>query len=522
MTPENTEHRTEPRGILQLHEDILTEIFLWNANIFTAKNCVVTTRSASQVCQSWRSILLCSSSVWGRLMDLDTLNQKSNAWRQEILSRSGQSLLWIVGSKPSTTSQSFLFDSLLSLHWERIEHLQIRNIMKYYLSSKAWDNLRRPAPNLRSCSLEWYSGADQLFSESSAPLFADYAPLLCHFSVSHVKLDLNSAWFSNLRHLDFRFQLTTADVLQTLQSMVHLEFLGISGDGEELLDDDRPSQLPTVVLPNLTELRLNHSSVNICSALLGHIRPADNCRLSFETSLDPKPHQSDLDQLSNSLSSLFRCYLHSQAHSIPQIHLMLLDSHCIFECSPDIAKPWHVEHSSPKFKMCFYAWSHPIWTILPMLSTFDLSAIQKLHLMVNTQTNVFPSQKVLHFMSFFSRFSSVTHIELQEVELHAIYPLSILADRQPIFPRLQTLHLDTFNTLDHHHLLDFLRFRRDIGQPISTVFFAFLPNDREKNLGLKILDEIIGLRLHWYLDGKKFEHICGSNMSPSPLQLLST
>ncbi|KDR66056.1 hypothetical protein GALMADRAFT_273768, partial [Galerina marginata CBS 339.88] len=83
--------------ITMLHFDILREIFLFNANIFTKRKCIETTRLSSQVCHSWRSLILKSPTIWGRLLELSELELSTDRWREEVLRRSGNSLLWVRG-----------------------------------------------------------------------------------------------------------------------------------------------------------------------------------------------------------------------------------------------------------------------------------------------------------------------------------------------------------------------------------------------------------------------------------------
>lgn len=59
--------------IHRLNHDLLLHIFEQNAHMFTDDNALITTRTASQVCQEWRSLLLATPFLWGRLLDFDVL-----------------------------------------------------------------------------------------------------------------------------------------------------------------------------------------------------------------------------------------------------------------------------------------------------------------------------------------------------------------------------------------------------------------------------------------------------------------
>ena len=59
--------------IHSLPYDLLMAIFEMNANMFVDDRALGTTRSTSQVCRSWRNIVLVTPSIWAKLIDLDYL-----------------------------------------------------------------------------------------------------------------------------------------------------------------------------------------------------------------------------------------------------------------------------------------------------------------------------------------------------------------------------------------------------------------------------------------------------------------
>jgi len=100
--------------ISTLHEDLLWKIFLFNADlnddisfdaalgrgqdpVFTTNGLTVT-RHTSQVCRFWRSLILGSTSIWGRVIDLNVLKASSQIWRDEVLKRTGEAPLDIKGN----------------------------------------------------------------------------------------------------------------------------------------------------------------------------------------------------------------------------------------------------------------------------------------------------------------------------------------------------------------------------------------------------------------------------------------
>lgn len=155
--------------IHKLPHDLLYYIFLTNThhvhrriprnfNSAPTNQGLVTTRRCSQVCQEWRRIILSSSSLWGRLLDLNLLQQSTHHWREEVLRRTGTSApIWItMTSYPEPIPQvveDFLF-KVMNEHWNRIEVLDILIEGK---TAIAWttgsDVFTRPAPTLREFSV---------------------------------------------------------------------------------------------------------------------------------------------------------------------------------------------------------------------------------------------------------------------------------------------------------------------------------------------------------------------------------
>ena len=101
-------HSTSP--ISKLNSDVLREIFAMNTDenygrIFLPSelqlDCklipLIITRRSSQVCQAWRDIILGSPSIWASCIDLDVLNQKDDCWRNIVLQRTGQAMLFVTG-----------------------------------------------------------------------------------------------------------------------------------------------------------------------------------------------------------------------------------------------------------------------------------------------------------------------------------------------------------------------------------------------------------------------------------------
>ena len=157
--------------IAKLHRDLLWQIFALNADIevvyllievYGIKNMVrlsplTTARHTSQVCVSWRQLVISSSSLWGNIIDLEFLNQKSDIWRNEVLLRTGSEDLSIRGDivyDDNAPGVAEFFELLLKNHWTRIMRVNVTvDIRSRRWPDDVWSTLERPAPALQSFSI---------------------------------------------------------------------------------------------------------------------------------------------------------------------------------------------------------------------------------------------------------------------------------------------------------------------------------------------------------------------------------
>ena len=120
-----------------LHQDLLWQIFAINTildlpetneEFDTRPSPLTTARHLSQVCASWRQLILDFSSIWGNIIDLEVLQQNSDAWRNEVLLRTGNSDLSIFGDicgEGRQRAEEFL-EILLKNHWTRIKWIHVK------------------------------------------------------------------------------------------------------------------------------------------------------------------------------------------------------------------------------------------------------------------------------------------------------------------------------------------------------------------------------------------------------------
>ena len=128
---------------------------------------LTTAHHISQVCASWRQLIIDSLSLWGNIIDLQSLRQESDAWRNEVLLRTVNSNLSIFGNihgKGWQHVKKFLEILRLKNHWTRIQWVQVEfndfDIVEWLQPDNgAWSTLGRFAPNLRFFSIRFVHNA---------------------------------------------------------------------------------------------------------------------------------------------------------------------------------------------------------------------------------------------------------------------------------------------------------------------------------------------------------------------------
>ncbi|KAF8963098.1 hypothetical protein BDZ97DRAFT_1920004 [Flammula alnicola] len=88
--------------IFKLHIELLSEIFSATMvlppphhDFDRFNSSLKTSRRSSQVCSHWQEIILRQSILWGSCIDFTALEQEKGDWREEVLRRTGNSLLSI-------------------------------------------------------------------------------------------------------------------------------------------------------------------------------------------------------------------------------------------------------------------------------------------------------------------------------------------------------------------------------------------------------------------------------------------
>ena len=174
--------------IYRLNCDLLLHIFEMNADMFTDDDALLSTRCASQVCRGWRSLLLRTSWIWARLLDLDWPLFRARPppeWLAELLQRTGNAPLWVKAQHSLSRSRNspphisrFIF-AILTINWHRVERLflSVEDLDWSVQSIKnLWGWMYTPAPQLKEFDVSF--GILQWDHPPSVPLFSGNSPAL--------------------------------------------------------------------------------------------------------------------------------------------------------------------------------------------------------------------------------------------------------------------------------------------------------------------------------------------------------
>ncbi|KJA24804.1 hypothetical protein HYPSUDRAFT_200352 [Hypholoma sublateritium FD-334 SS-4] len=243
--------------------------------MFTDKHALRTTRITSQVCHSWRNLMLATPTLWARLIDVDRISHPwSDKWRDELMRRTGDAPLWIKANtfRPSMDMSEFL--EIVRKNWHRIQQLVVRG------RCPSVDTLRLPldvpAPLLDTfiVSLSHAMLAEVI---EDAPLFGGYAPMLRIFHFNNYVVGQGVPWLCRLNSLTLNGVYGICDIVAVLSEAHRLCDLQITNIS--FIIGESVSSLPVVSLTHLKSLGYIGDPLP-CVTLLDHIRIPSGCSLS--------------------------------------------------------------------------------------------------------------------------------------------------------------------------------------------------------------------------------------------------
>ncbi|KAJ3503809.1 hypothetical protein NLJ89_g8266 [Agrocybe chaxingu] len=301
---EATSNTVEARSSLihHLNEDLLLDIFMFNAHMDEdpyesdrpiqdwGPRALTDARNVSHVCRLWRQAILSSTSLWGRLVDLEYLVHMKEEWRWEIIRRTGISPLHVKGKQvKNNPAFLLLLAHILDAHWERIDTLDVVAYFEKNYKGDFWYPIARPSKALKIIRINLGALEEPIHAGLGQTLFGNDAPELreVHFPMCFpTNLYFYSSWLSQLCHLIVSNSTsaprpTLLAWLERLCGMPQLQTLSLSDVFNPVLEDPMP--LPVVKLPNLTELQVSHD-VYSAALFLNHIEALPECRLGINIS----------------------------------------------------------------------------------------------------------------------------------------------------------------------------------------------------------------------------------------------
>ena len=518
--------------VLMLHDDLLWSIFSWIANMkpprksifFPEPRALTSTCQCSQVCQNWRRILLHASSLWGNVLDLDALSLGNDNWRNEILRRTGISLLSVSGIQQplgrSKSSREFFY-SLLEKNWDRIRLLHISHDeqpvnMHGKIDEIRWSRiLSFPAKNLESFQLSvsknaFPSGSPRILRSNSAGLFNNSAPMLTEVKTSRVQC--STSFFSHLRTFSMNFQFSEFNVgefLNALRKMNLLEELTLTSFFPCPINQQRNST--PVFLPRLMNINLNGAFH--CTAILDNIQPVAGRILELVVN-DRTYWEHELWLAA--LGTICRC---SKDHFItyPTASLCVaLWSSCVYT----VANP---HNNLESFS------SNSIFALLRLRASLEFSSPYNLAPTIYLQLNI-PAgyYGMVLAKNLLSILPSVVMLECEERTIEKLNRipgvdrlmkgLEILKLTRMIAYERENFRLFTLSNGAPAPLLHFLFKRWETGHPIQLLDLTSCRGIECYPGGMRVLEKLSGLKVIWGIDCAKHqrhEYKCGAGNQSS-------
>ncbi|KJA26699.1 hypothetical protein HYPSUDRAFT_282608 [Hypholoma sublateritium FD-334 SS-4] len=273
--------------IHRLGHDLLLEIFEYNADMFVDPTALDTSLKATQVCLSWRALMLETPWIWGRLIDIDYICRihASDQWFDELVARAGSAMLWIkmlegLGRNIAADKVDRFLFGLLEKSWSRVQRLCVAvdaSTLDPY-SSPRWRWLYLPAPYLEILDIEF--GNDFPIPDSSLPLlFSGQAPALQQFKAQFWPFDTHVPWTSGLLSLFVGAPLTLPQLMAVLQKSSGLKMLNIGDIADPVT---LPVHLPLIPLRKMQCLGIiGNMSFITCAHILEHIDTLADCSLMY-------------------------------------------------------------------------------------------------------------------------------------------------------------------------------------------------------------------------------------------------
>ncbi|TFK62785.1 hypothetical protein BDN72DRAFT_848315, partial [Pluteus cervinus] len=267
-----------PPPISCLPPELLIRIFFTFQSLHDAGNFYQWT-SILQISQSWRDLVLGTSSLWGGIMQV--YSSRPLHWAVVSLGRSGSAELDITIFAPDPTDSlcDFIFEVLSQMHRIRSYSLMI-NSFDAQKQLRLLHSLESPAPCLEEVRLDGRGSDEDLFwaretyARSLIPIFSGRAPRLRRMQLHSFPLSLKGFSCDTLVHLilgsvEFPAHLTHLDdVLRILRTSPKIESLDFGPSPFAISSPSGP--ITPIFLPRLQNLGLRLPA-EATATLLSHL-----------------------------------------------------------------------------------------------------------------------------------------------------------------------------------------------------------------------------------------------------------
>lgn len=492
----------------------------WDSEAFEEKTGALDSiRNASQVCRAWRSNIISASGIWGKLLNLNALNQKNGHWRNTVLDRSEKSCLWIRACIGKTTAnqncenwtEQFLF-LLLEKHFSRIERLAVYSET---LELAHWDAAKQPAPLLRRFNVK--VGANRYYDPWIAvpiisPLFNNVAPLLEKLSIiNFIQLPKPLPnWISNLRELTLGHCVAYSELSNCLRAMPYIRSLCLQGS--LYADNFKPSRIS---LPHLRKLIICGIFTNYVPFIV-NLDPRPGCSFAFNVKHNQNMPIEGLFKIQRWLYQIFQSYI--RLHCPRSFHITLVKEQFFLR---DV----FLEKDTPLFQIDAFGYdaNEPQDYLVPfyLQVTKNLNSFQvedlKLRLDFRGRMEDHIAER---FRIFASGFDTITTLRISEYSIDILlktYP----EDAHKLFPQAQTLSINflmndatNYKRCGGQRLEDYLDKRKNEGFRFRKLELANLKTGGDdafvKDYDLRALERFSNLLVRWNVDGESIEYSCGS------------
>ncbi|KAF4612655.1 hypothetical protein D9613_011849 [Agrocybe pediades] len=456
-----------------LPPELLMEIFLKNTEPIDnwSDDRLTTARYTSQVCQKWRSLVLPSTCIWGRLLIMHDVEKATDEWREELRSRLGDAMLCITGFIRETSSRSFLA-SLLNEKWRNVQIFDVR-ISRPRAPDAIWPTLHSEAVNLETFRVEAYYQVYHSTPSTSRPIFDNVAPQLRHFHAkSIIPFSPVAPWLSNLRSISFNSTHDISFIFPILKLTPLLETLEVWGNilPARVVIHEENAEPTSIHLPGLTWLHISRRHFIEVFSLLEHITPSPCCGLVVTWMQGRETGTSaDIERMYAAMVKWISAFVNSHRPTFVELKSEVSsdpgessDAHFL-----GIRGVPEYPHRKPLFevKICF---DDPggYFALRELATCPGFSFVQRLTLAYVPETGD-------ELLPLYQAFSGVTKLIIIGYcdSMQAFQHDSRLQRQVPIFPLLHTMQVWVLEDFPASvgYMFDFLEYRAGVGLPVSLL-----------------------------------------------------